>query len=152
MGRILLSCALVLSIIGCGSGGSETNSAPASTSEPGAVINQPSGIPAQEEIADGPSEADLPKTLDMPLYPGSRLVSSKVATAGEEKRYRILLETPDSAKKVGEFYTKSGLPMEVRGGKAQFMGLTKKGNNVLMFAEEKDGKTTITIRVSPATH
>jgi hypothetical protein len=94
----------------------------------------------------------LPALLDLPLYPGAKLVSNQLATAGEEKRYRIKLETSDSAKKVGEFYAKNGLPMEVRDTKGQYMGVTKKGNNVLMFAEEKNGKTEISIRVSPATH
>lgn len=148
MGRILLSCAFLFVLFGC----SSNSPTPPATNEPGAVLNEPGGTAGKEQISEGPAESELPKILDVPLYPGAKVTSNVVATVGEEKRYRVKLETPDPVKKVAEFYTKSKLAMEVRDDKAQYMGPTEKGNNVLMFAESKDGKTEITIRVSPAAH
>jgi hypothetical protein len=146
MGRFVLPFALALTLIGC-------SSTEKKQPEPGDVTI-PGGSASQIEGPEkpGPAEADLPGVLDMPLYPGAKIASNTVGEMGGEKRYHVKLETPDSAKKVGEFYSKNGLSTEVKGTQGQFMGSTKKGNNVLMFIEEKDGKTSIQIRLSPAAH
>lgn len=145
MGRYLL-CALALAAIGCSS-----KDPAADKPEPGSLINQTNPTNAAPE-KPGPAQEQIEGVIDMPLYPGASVKTNTVAENDGQKRYHLMLETTDTAKKVGEFYTSKGMPTEIRGTEGQFMGVTKKGNNILMFIEEKNGKTGIKISVSPATH
>lgn len=128
------------------------------TEKPDANVGQPAttggmaggGKSGPEEISEGPPAEQLPAILDLPLYPGAKLVSSKVASSGQDKRYRVTLETADGVEKVAAFYKKNGIDAIAKGDKAQAMGSTRKGNLVIIEAERKGEKTELLIRVSPA--
>jgi hypothetical protein len=103
---------------------------------------------ASVETGDGPAEKDLARVLDIPLYPGSKVVKNKVAKAGEETRYHLTLETSDPVQKVADFFQSIGIPSMVHAGMGQAIGSTKNGNDILVDMTRKGEMTQIAIRVS----
>jgi hypothetical protein len=135
----LFFCLSVAFMFGCSSGSPKVETAP------GKPVAMPT---ASVETGNGPAEKDLPKVLDLPLYPGSKVVKNKLATAGAETRYHVTLETSDPVQKVADFYQANGLPSMVHAGMGQAVGETKNGNEVLIDFSRKGEKTQIAIRVS----
>jgi hypothetical protein len=139
--QLIFCLVLVISLFGCSS-----SPAPAAKVKP---EDKPVAMPSpSKETGDGPAESELPKALDLPLYPKAKVVRNKIAEGGAEKRYHVTLETPDSLKQVTDFYQAQGLMSAVSGEKGQSMGETKNGNSALIDMERKGGKTEIVIRVS----
>ena len=99
------------------------------------------------ETGDGPPEADLPKVLDLALYPGSKVVKNKAAHAGQEKRYHVTITTHDDLAKVADFYKTQGLSGTVQSGKYQANGVTKNGNMVLIDGHAGESGNEIEIKV-----
>jgi hypothetical protein len=136
--QLIFCLVAAASLVGCSS------STPAP--KPG---DKPVAMPSpSKETGDGPAESELPKVLDLPLYPKAKVVRNKVAEGGAEKRYHVTLETPDSVKQVTDFYQAHGLMSAIAGDKGQSMGETKNGNSALIDMARKGDKTEITIRVS----
>lgn len=107
---------------------------------------------AAVESAEGPAEKDLPKALDLPLYPGAKVVKNKIALAGAEKRYHVTLSTKDTPQQVAAFYQAHGLPFAAKGDKAQALGQTKHGNMVIIDVDRKGDLTEIAIKDTAAGH
>lgn len=148
---LLVSCGLAALLCGCSPAEPSKPSTPPVTTKNRA--DKPVTMPAlAKENADGPPEKDLPAALDMPLYPGAKVVHNRIAEAGSEKHYHVTLETSDPASKVAAFYSAHGLPGVAKGDQAQILGQTKKGNLVIVDVGKKGDKTVITIKVSPDTH
>lgn len=148
---LLVSCGLAALLCGCSPSEPSKPAAPPVTSK--SPADKPVTMPAlAKETADGPPEKELPKVLDLPLYPGAKVVHNRIAEAGPDKHYHVTLETSDPASKVAAFYTAHGLPGVAKGDQAQIIGQTKKGNLVIVDVGKKGDKTEITIKVSPDTH
>ncbi len=132
--------------------GCNSSPAPVGTDRP---VQMPTASNQQTER--GPSEADLPKALDLPLYPGATLVASQQVTGKDipstEKRYRVALTTPDSAKKVGEFYKDKGkTDVATTGAKVQVMGFSPKGFQIIIAAEPDPAVKATKIAISVIAH
>lgn len=141
MGRYLLACALLcVPLLGCSP---SQKPSPAPGSGAAAPIELPK--PAAE-TGPGPDEKDLPKALDLPLYPGSKVVDNKKTASS----LHVTLETVDPVKKVVDFYNSHGIPGVAKSDAGQSMGSTKNGSLVIIDISRKEGKTKIMIKDSPS--
>jgi hypothetical protein len=141
MCRYLLACALLFSLLGCSS----------EPPKPVAVHSDaPVAMPARSTAPEkpGPAEKELASIIDLPLYPGSKLVKNTVADTDAGKRYHVTLESRDTAKEIADFYKSKGVPGEQSGDRAKAMGETKKGNLVIIQVTKKGNASEITIAVS----
>jgi hypothetical protein len=139
MGRYLLACALLLSLLGC--------SKP-EASKPGGSPGKPMTMPTPAtENGDGPPENELPKALDLPLFPGAKITKNRTATSTGAIGYHITLETSESVQKVADFYQSNGIPCSVKNGAAEGYGPTKHGKMAIISASHTGDKTEITIKV-----
>ncbi len=148
---LALGCCLAFLSGGC----SPSEPSKLQQSPPAKTSQNPSDKPVvmpdtSKEDGDGPPESELPKVLDIPLYPKAKVVHNKVASAGSEKRYHVTLKTDDPASKVAAFYSAHGIPATAKGDQAQAIGTTQNGNLVIIDVDKKNGKTEIAIKVSPS--
>ncbi|HVT13090.1 MAG TPA: hypothetical protein VHE55_12570 [Fimbriimonadaceae bacterium] len=151
LASLALGCGFALLLGGC----SPSEPSKMQQIPPAASSQKPTDKPVvmpgpDKEDGDGPPESELPRVLDIPLYPKAKIVHNKVASAGAEKRYHVTLETADPASKVAAFYSAHGIPATARGDQAQAIGQSHNGNLVIIDVDKKNGKTEIAIRVSPA--
>lgn len=109
------------------------------------------------ESAPGPKEAEFESVLDLPMYPGAKLISSQIVSGKDipktEKRYRLAISTPDAPEKIGKFYEQKGQMQVVPDGqKLDVMGLSPKGNQILMSIETDKATKQSKVAISVIVH
>jgi hypothetical protein len=84
----------------------------------------------------------------VPLYPGAEVKgTASTGDAAKELHFSALLSTTDSTDTVMQFY-KDKLKFEggTKGAKAQLVGRTAQGADVIIFMEPDGGQTRITVK------
>jgi hypothetical protein len=105
------------------------------------------GEAAEEHIdpEQAMSPTEMAEKADVPLYPDADAPDGKsnFRKSDAETRYEIVLTTPDPPEKVLKFYEKNLTKAQRMTPK--LMGVSKKGNSVMVSADQSNGLTTITL-------
>lgn len=138
--RTSLALILVLSIVGCNSGGAASANAGADSS---AVSMK---APEQTKVGTVTLE-EASTNAGIKAYPGAVTSSGNVIDRGNgELKDEVTFTTSDSVDKVTAFYKEQGLDAKSGPVAGSAMGMTKAGASIIIAYQNKNGKTEVSMK------
>ncbi|HJP84098.1 MAG TPA: hypothetical protein VJ835_11415 [Fimbriimonadaceae bacterium] len=144
MAKILLLVASAIFVISCSSGPDQTPPERMKPSE------QPSFSETAERLAA--TDAEVKALLDLPEYPGAKVVDNKKLVsntlAPDEIRFELTRQSADAPSKVIAFYeSKLGAKSTSDGDHREVFGRTNRGNFVRVHVEPEGNGSKISLSV-----